>query len=180
MKALFLDVDGVLNSLVWTQSAPADLFGVDQAAVDLVRRLMRGTGAQLVLSSTWRLMPDMIFTLHAAGVPDFYGVTPRGDAFGTRSTEIEAYLAAHPEVDTFAIVDDDADAGLGRLAPHFVQTDDRFGLTLSDFNRLADILGRLHVTTCLCASCLKNFPDRTRVTPTPVATPGYQRRARVA
>jgi hypothetical protein len=141
VKALFLDVDGVLNSRAWTDRNTGDLCDVDPEAVARVRKLCQLTGAEIVLTSTWRLIPFLTEQLHDSGLPVEYGSTPRLDAFGTRSDEIRAYLAEHPEIESFAIVDDDADAGYGNLAPHFVKTNEQVGLTNADCILLAARLG---------------------------------------
>ncbi len=110
---LFLDVDGVLNSASWFASqGPMGVTEVDPRAVRRIQRIVAKTGAKVVLSSSWRKRGDgpneLEDKLLAAGVP-IDDRTPHLE--GTRGDEIAAWLAAHPEITTFAILDDDADAG---------------------------------------------------------------------
>src|SRR6266566_7995933 len=133
MKALFLDVDGVLNSRAWMiRCAGVNLLGVDPEAVARVQEIVDRTGAKVVLSSTWRLINTLVSLLLHSKVPVFDRtpnlVRQAGNPDFPRSDEIEAWLAAHPEVTAWAILDDDEDAGYGACAPHFVQTDPQRGL----------------------------------------------------
>ncbi len=66
MKALFLDIDGVLNSESWVSARPprpagdglaVDVWHLDPAAVARLRRVVDATGVRLVLSSDWRRAP---------------------------------------------------------------------------------------------------------------------------
>jgi hypothetical protein len=139
MKALFLDVDGVLNSRDWTFYPGANLLDVDHRAVKRVQDIVAQTGAKVILTSTWRLVDALIGLLLHAGVPVF-DKTPRIDNV-PRSTEIQAWLKAHPDVETYAILDDDKDAGYGDLAASFVRTDQIHGLVDEQVERVVAILG---------------------------------------
>lgn len=66
MRAIFLDVDGVLNSEKWyvhrhetmdmsVVAANHPLYEIDPEAVKQLNRITDTTGAKLVFSSTWRL-----------------------------------------------------------------------------------------------------------------------------
>jgi hypothetical protein len=145
MKVLFLDVDGVLNSKAWMIRSPrASFMELDPAAIARVQRIVAQTGAKVVLSSTWRLMDELVVSLLRAGVPVF-SKTPdlarKGGGLLPRSREIAAWLLEHPEVTKYAIVDDDVDAGYGALAPSFVHTDARYGLLDSEVEKIVAILG---------------------------------------
>ncbi len=54
MKVIFLDVDGVLNSI-----DSEDMFkcfiGIDYSGVKLLKQIVDATGAEIVLVSTWKL-----------------------------------------------------------------------------------------------------------------------------
>jgi len=146
MKVIFLDIDGVLNSREY--DAKCSITGGDLTAPSpkLVVRLLgvvQETGAQLVVTSTWRFFPDYVEALMAAGLP-IVGATPRGDAFGTRAAEIAGWIVEHQleygngDGLTFAIVDDEADAGIG-FESRFVQTDPRVGLTAADAAKIVGL-----------------------------------------
>jgi len=152
MKVLFLDIDGVLNSkrtLLAFDAYPRsyhykDMQIFDQVALSLIRRLCDETGAQICLSSDWRI-DDLTKTVihplkHAVGL----GLPVRGCTpilTGSRGTEINAWLSEHPEVTNYAIVDDHADM-LQDQQNHFVQTDPEFGLSARNFIYLKTILMR--------------------------------------
>ena len=64
-KIIFLDIDGVLNSGRWfakTGGEPdADGYGVsfDPAAVDCLGRIISETGAEIVISSSWKWLASI-------------------------------------------------------------------------------------------------------------------------
>ena len=131
MPVLFLDIDGVCNSRAYAEQIGGNLFNViDPAPAAMVRRIVTMTGCQVVLSSTWRLYPDSLKVVRNE-VCDFIDVTPdhqRGGKWGIapRGTEIKAWLDQHPEVDRYAILDDNSDMLPGQ--PLFLTTFD-IGLT---------------------------------------------------
>ena len=53
MKLIFLDVDGVLNCAA-SFTRRGNPFPIDDNKVDLLAQIVEATGAELVLSSTWR------------------------------------------------------------------------------------------------------------------------------
>lgn len=104
MKILFLDIDGVLNCKTTSQRHQG-FIGIDPYMALLVDRICQATGAQIVLSSNWRLWEES--RKEVKRFADFIDVTPKLE--GIRGDEIEAWLALHPEVETYAILDDDSD-----------------------------------------------------------------------
>jgi HAD domain in Swiss Army Knife RNA repair proteins len=148
MKVLFLDVDGVLNSADWFHKLDPKVKGaiheLDPKAVKRVQHVLEVTGAVIVLSSTWRKIPNLTA---AIGLP-IYDVTPVHDS-GHRGTEIRMWLNAHPDIETFAIIDDDADAGDGHnalipgppLKSRFVRTHWKHGMYGRHEKKLIELLG---------------------------------------
>ena len=141
MKVIFLDIDGVLNSRDY--DARCALTGGDLMRPDpkLVVRLLAAIqpfDAKIVLTSSWRLDRTIKWPFPV------YDVTPRGDAFGTRAEEIDAWLAddtpclMRADVETFVILDDEPDAGITH-PDRFIQTDPRTGLTTEDADRIAGL-----------------------------------------
>lgn len=138
MKVLFLDIDGVLNSSAWmitlkkgkeanrVYGGDGDQWWIDMLeprAVLLLNEVLECTGAKVVLSSTWRLrhtpeaMQRLLKTRGFTG--EVIGRTPR--MAGQRGYEIRQWLKEHPEVETYAIVDDDSD--MEPIKDHrFIQT----------------------------------------------------------
>lgn len=106
-QILFLDFDGVL------QTPALDDWQEMELCDELIAILEEFPHLSIVVSSTHRegrnlagvrrLLPDKI----AQRVIGFTPVTPRGRAAGGRQTEIELWLAAHPEKVVFAAVDDE-------------------------------------------------------------------------
>jgi hypothetical protein len=111
---LFLDFDGVLAWVNGTQGRDT----VDPAAVAQLQRVVRETGCDVVVSSTWRYVFTEEELAAKIGVP-VAGATPK-TWDGTRGHEIALWLEQHP-TDTYAIVDDDTDI-LPEQRPHFVCT----------------------------------------------------------
>jgi len=148
MKVLFLDVDGVLNSADWFHKLDPKVKGaiheLDPKAVKRVQHVLEVTGAVIVLSSTWRKLPELRKIIEAAGLPIF-DITPSHDD-GHRGDEIIAWLEAWHGVEAFAIIDDDTDAGEGcagacSLAPRFVRTHWKHGMYGKHEKQLIAILG---------------------------------------
>lgn len=128
MKVIFLDVDGVLNSV---DSAVAFHYlnstlkntmkrrteeHLDFVSIGLLKALCDKTGAKIVVSSVWRIgrdKADFIDIFAAYGWIDFPYLDktitghPSGDS--RRGREIEHWLDAHPDVTEYIILDDDSD-----------------------------------------------------------------------
>ena len=122
MKALFLDIDGVIATPASMRKSyslgrePENML-FDTIALMYVGRLVQRTGAKVVLSSTWRedldsndpllraIVDNLCRQLEAVGAP-LFDVTPKVLG-GDRSSEIGAWLDAHP-CEAWAILDDRA------------------------------------------------------------------------
>ena len=61
MKIVFLDIDGVLNSMNYFDSIPRGVLyqEIDKTKVELLKQIIDQTQAEIVLSSTWRGLKDM-------------------------------------------------------------------------------------------------------------------------
>jgi len=146
VKALFLDVDGVLNSEAWfvkqrRLKGRVDACEVDPEPVMRILNIVEATGAKIVLSSSWRNQPDLVEYLRSTGLP-IHDMTPEVNAGFERHMDIIAWLDDNEDVKRFAIVDDDIDAGdHQRLRSSFVKTDARYGLRGEHARKLIDILG---------------------------------------
>lgn len=104
MKVLFLDIDGVVNSRATTNFK--ELYPIDQYMAFLVGRIQLQTDCKVVLSSAWRHHPDGVAAVEKRIVP-VHDITPTFN--GPRGAEIRQWLAKHPEVTRYAILDDDWD-----------------------------------------------------------------------
>lgn len=162
MKVLFLDVDGVLNCRTTIERHPRYHFlGIDRRLVEPLNDVLRRTGAKVCVSSTWRLtetVESMQGILTDAGVEcEVVGLTPQLDRpstygrrlYAKRCTEIERWLDGRDDVEAFAIVDDDQDAGDSeRTRAVFVQTDTDLGLQPREADKLVRILGEVEIASC--------------------------------
>ena len=148
MKVLFLDIDGVVNNKR-TEKKFRRLMAIDPAMAALVQRIVQNTGCEIVLSSSWRLFQlgrDEV----ESKVCKLADITPFLRARTPRGYEIKAWLARHPEVEHYAILDD-ADSILPEHRANFFQTTWETGLT-------DDIA--LAVEKHLNKEAINNFADR--------------------
>ena len=129
MKILFLDIDGVCNSEESMQKDPHQHFPIDKYMAFLVGKIQLDTGCSVVLSSSWRHHDESVEHIHKRIVQTI-GKTPysRTQERNLRGYEIQDWLDAHPEVERYAILDDDSDM-LPEQMPNFFQTSWKVGLT---------------------------------------------------
>jgi hypothetical protein len=149
VKVLFLDIDGVLNSLrsalvhkgfPFNFKDHRDRF--DWIAVGLIRRVCIESGAQIVLSSTWRTQYTYDEVARELDLP-IVGATPKLN--GPRGLEINAWLSEHSEVESYVIVDDNADM-LPEQGGRFVQTDMNEGLSFGNYAQIMRLFGERVLT----------------------------------
>jgi hypothetical protein len=133
LKIIFLDFDGVVNAF----NEPESLRKLSEACVEMLNLLVEKTDADIVITSTWRIlhsMADLRQILINAGFKFPYkviGKTPRG---GRRGTEIEEWLKAFPkEIELFVILDDDSD--MEPFMDRLIRTNSDTGLTIDDVER---------------------------------------------
>ena len=134
---IFLDFDGVLAPIrTW------DRYGdLEPACVDVLNAIVAQTGADVVVSSTWRhgkSVAELQAVLDAQGFAGrVLDKTPTVGPGATRGDEIAAWLAQHA-VERWVIVDDHADVGTLRL--RLVQTHPGRGLQPGDVARVVAML----------------------------------------
>jgi hypothetical protein len=134
MKIIFLDIDGVLNSINYYVSLfkidvlPDDR--LDPHSIDLFNKIIDCTGASIVLSSTWRLgksvseIQDIFDKHHIHG--HVIGLTPDTDK--ARGYQIQQWIdESNIIIDSFIIIDDDSD--MYHLTNHLIKTSIKEGLT---------------------------------------------------
>lgn len=162
MDVLFLDIDGVLNStrsLLHAEKATptnpevdflfglsntyysgypvsiltVDLLGLDTACIKHLNLVIEATGAQVVVSSSWRFCHNIVGLQKLLEYRGFKGelidITPVNlvGPEKLRGHEIQAWLDLNPEADRFVILDDDDD--MGHLKRYLVKVDKKVGLT---------------------------------------------------
>lgn len=127
MKVVFLDIDGVLNNFDLIRRNGFEY--IDHVMVRRLGVLVSQTGADIVLSSFWRLDPKDRSLVDQALKAEGMFVSDRTPSLsGPRSNEISQWLDGNPGVLKFAILDDDDRAGIG-MEHSFFQTDPEVGIT---------------------------------------------------
>jgi HAD domain in Swiss Army Knife RNA repair proteins len=126
MKILFLDIDGVVNS---TTSGRRNHRLIEPHLAFIVRRIAIAIpDLKVVLSSSWRCL-DNGREIVEKKIIRCFDVTPiLHDLDLSRGHEIQAWLQEHPEVEKYAIIDDD-DHMLEHQMVNFFQTSRRTGIT---------------------------------------------------
>jgi hypothetical protein len=105
-KIIFIDIDGVLNG-DQTPNPRAFPYIVDVRLLKRLKTVLRRTRAKVVLSSTWRIDPAGRFAARYYGVP-FVACCP-DQPKRPRRDEILEWLAKHPRVKRYAVIDDEDD-----------------------------------------------------------------------
>lgn len=162
MKALFLDVDGVLNCHEFSPDVMCGRIHADKVA--MLNLVLRLTGAKVVLSSAWRYIVfrgeanlmgmEWLLRSHGFLADRLIGVT-RADTMRTdfaytgepsswpvhneRGRQITDWLAENGPVERYAVLDD-LDLGIRDAGHPLVQTNGKIGLQLADAEALIKIL----------------------------------------
>ena len=139
MKVIFLDVDGVLNSV-------RDYYSIDlvtDSHFELLKELIDITGAKIVLSSSWRMglsiRGKLVQRLAEYGL-EIYDTTPvLHFADRKRGDEIRAWLDKHEGITDFVILDDESDM-CEFTKTNLVKTDTNFGLKKKHVEKAVEIL----------------------------------------
>lgn len=164
MKIIFLDIDGVLNSDLFMgtdafkesirqyknlldviNNAPET--HIDPAAVQLLNNLVEDTGAQVVLSSSWRMKFSVEEMNEILGRRDatfkIVAATPlsRHMSRSLRGLEVQEYLDELDEQPESFVILDDMDE-FPKHRKYFIHTKERVGLTSEDIFRATAILNK--------------------------------------
>ena len=165
-KILFLDIDGVLNSKWWytqmDRNTPKDKYGFafDPRAVANLKRIVEETGADIVMSSSWKCMglsqvQEMWSVRNLPG--KIIGITPSSgndetlldddtdsiDRFHIRGEEIKEWLKQHGKHVSHYVIIDDMDNMLSEHQSHYIQTNPEEGITENDAEKAITILNKL-------------------------------------
>lgn len=139
---IFLDVDGVLNSI------KTGWFCWDMYVVNWVIWFAKTSNSKIVISSTWRMNHNLdffadILTYELIYV-DEWSTPVISETGSCRGDEIKMWLDKHSEeVGRYIIFDDDSDM-LEEQLPNFIQTDCHNGLlfkNMDDAQRLFKVKG---------------------------------------
>ena len=131
MKVIFLDIDGVLNCY-WSTSRCGHYIGIDEDKVVRLRQIVEATGAEIVLSSSWRedwskdenhnrecgRYIDRMLRKERLTILDKTGT----DRYNRRRKEIEDWMEGK-DIEAYVILDDlDFDWGYSDCVNHWVET----------------------------------------------------------
>lgn len=111
MKVIFLDVDGVLNSKDWLENNRVRTENsVNPEKVKLLAEIVKNTNATVVLSSTWRYIPEHPMFMYLTDILGVNGIkihsfTPKLD--GDRPREIKEWIEKQTEEVQFISIEDD-------------------------------------------------------------------------
>ena len=151
-KYLFLDIDGVLNTLKNLEKQIEDNNGVPLPNMDEIfcpiglqnlKRIVDVTECQIVLSSTWRISArgrnKVSDNLRKVGL-ELHGTTLYLNT--ERWIEIETYLKRFSHYTGFVILDDE-DFDMGKFKDtNLVRIDGEIGITDDDVEKAISILNR--------------------------------------
>lgn len=136
MKAVFLDIDGVLNSYSYDMKRTENDGNIDKTRLLVLKQVIDKTGAKIVLSSSWRVHwdkdPDICDDIGKeinsvfweAGL-EIYDKTPKV-GYLERAEEVRIWLKDNPGVTSFVILDDNG-YGWGDLSKNLINTNYRIG-----------------------------------------------------
>lgn len=112
MFAVFLDVDGVLNTRTTCEASPNNHTGIDDLRVAVLAGAIRkyGSPTEIILTSDWKeRKADNDDYIYLVSKLDKYKLKISGktvDHWANRGEGICNYLKEHPEIDEYVILDD--------------------------------------------------------------------------
>lgn len=149
-KYVFIDIDGVLNCGSTGARNPYGNAGIEKKKLDLLKKIVDETEAEIVLISDWRLsflphdeFPEMAdyITKKLSSVGLTLQLVSDVPRYEDRADEIRRWFEKHP-CKGFVILDDDDFSGYhdADLMPHWIRTQYRKGLTEEESERAIAIL----------------------------------------
>jgi hypothetical protein len=149
MKIIFLDIDGVLNSMngLYLRGGQSrmDLY---TEHMQVLRWILDRTDARIVVSSTWRMgrtVEELKQLFYNYGLQSRFIIDKTPYLSGQeRGDEIGEWLqmTSH-EIESYVIIDDDADMNI--YTPALVQTNGDYGLTYVEAHEVLGVLnGKEH------------------------------------
>lgn len=109
--AVFLDIDGVLNTRTTVKRTPDGYIGIDDARVKiLANAIEKCGGGDIILSSDWKELDrnhdDYKYLVSKLGQCGLKISDYTIDRDRERGKGIKEYLELHPEIEEFVILDD--------------------------------------------------------------------------
>lgn len=138
MNIIFLDIDGVLNSIEYVTETynvlkrtlkREEMF--DPICMKNLKQIVDETNAKIVITSSWKIgdMELLYKVFGKYGINIFDKTNHYGDR---RGKEIRDWMAVHKEAEKFIIIDDDYFKDYPGLDEHIVQTSIHYGRGLNE------------------------------------------------
>lgn len=144
MKIIFLDIDGVLNSItsMVTNKNATNPNGLSKEAIGLLRLIVKHTRAKIVISSSWKVFGNKdwfcgLFEAYGWHLPPIIDITPSMSNNRIRGDEIDEWLS-YNKCDKYICIDDDSDF---HIHQKLVNINGVVGLTLKDALYCIELLG---------------------------------------
>lgn len=142
MKIIFLDIDGVLNSVRYDRQRTVNQGNIDETRLQLIKELVEETKALIVLSSSWRKHWEKditkcdaigreineVFAKYQLVIYDKTESLPSND----RAQEIRVWLEHQGDIEEYVIFDDIAFGWGDDLQDHLIKTNPRIGFGLEE------------------------------------------------
>jgi len=152
-KILFLDFDGVMVTDRYQEQLTAsncplrDYYGAkfDPVCVECLRQIVDKTGADIVVTSTWKMDKGIQKMWEARCLPGkVIGITPDVDLIH-RGNEVEAWLDTETGIVRYVIIDDCPilDFFNEEQQPHLFKVDERAGLNEETTRRVIGYLNNI-------------------------------------
>lgn len=109
---VFLDVDGVLNTMTTVQCTPDGYKGIDDARVKiLANAIEKCGGGDIILSSDWKDLDkeddDYKYLVEKLAQCNLKISNCTVDKFLKRGKGVQEYIDSHPEIEEYVILDDE-------------------------------------------------------------------------
>ncbi len=166
MKIIFLDIDGVLNSIAFDRERTNEQGNIDETRLPLLKQILDETGALIVISSSWRkhwgTEPSLcdklgaeINNLFAKYDIAIYDKTPQLQG-NDRVEEIRLWLSQNKTVKQFVVLDDISFGWGADLQDHLAKTNCRIGsgLERQHVRRAIELLSKGECDRCVSPSFL--------------------------
>ena len=140
MKVVFIDIDGVLNSVQYDRQRTVEQGNIDETRLQLLKELVDTTKARIVLTSSWRKHWEKdiaqcdaigkeineVFSKYQLAIYDKTECLPSND----RADEVRTWLKHQGEIEEYVIFDDIAFGWGDDLQDHLIKTNPRIGYAL--------------------------------------------------
>ena len=148
-KVVFLDYDGVVNTVCFNEEEHRFRFGYpddnkvnNKQAVHWLSDCCKRYGYNIVVTSTWRMRDNYKECLINGGLWDGIEILGKTDVLrhACRGDEVLKYLREHPEIEDYIIIDDESDF-LPEQSSRLILVDSDYGFgcrNAQEFKRIAE------------------------------------------